>query len=185
MRFTAIPAPALKGTAFRVQVLWGIAFPGSPLGGQPGAERSHLCQVGGGLARGWSRRPQGVVLAVLVRSPWPPRRRRQISTIMPLSFRTLCIDRRIAEAIDQVRQTRGLLVGDLVLIARGWGRVGTPSACCAAVRGTIRPRTVAVRSATGTGPTTGTGTTGSGSLWFPARGFTAVAVANGRHTFPS
>ena len=32
---------------------------------------------------------------------------------------------------------------------------------------------------------TGTGKTGSGSLWFPARGFTAVAVANGRHTFPS
>ena len=57
----SLSEPASKGTAFRVQVLWGIAFPGSPLGRQPGAERSNLDEVGGGLARGWSRRPRVVV----------------------------------------------------------------------------------------------------------------------------
>ncbi len=69
-----MPVPTTKGTTFKVQVVLGIAYPGSPLRRQPGAERSNLCEVGGGLANGLSQRPRVVVRAVPARSPWPPRR---------------------------------------------------------------------------------------------------------------
>jgi hypothetical protein len=54
-------------------------------------------------------------------------------------------------------------------VFKNLGCAGTRIASCAAGRGTTRRGIAAPRSATGTRPTTATGTTASGSVWFPAR----------------
>ena len=65
------------------------------------------------------------------------------------------------------------------------GRAEALCAGCVAGRGTTPRRTAARRFATGTGPTTRTGTTGFGSLCFPARRSIAKANSAGRRTFPA
>ncbi len=76
--------PTVKGTAFRVHLLLGIASLGAPLRRHPGAERGHLCEVGGRWVRGLCRRPMVVFPLVSARSPWPPRRLNAFAWIMPM-----------------------------------------------------------------------------------------------------